>query len=164
MSTVRLSITLALLVACKQMSLPESNGGVKQPGDLERVLAFAVKLEVEANGLKNRKDVCLGFGSGLVADHRQVFSELRHSGIRIRPNEWCMRGARGLSVAIVAPVREAGPDLYEVEIQLGDNSIHPGTHFATLLSRGTYVVSFKRGSGLHLVSHTETCCTKAGPP
>jgi hypothetical protein len=164
MSKLHLIIVAILVITSQGVTFAKDNSSVKGLGQLERVIVFAVQQEVQASGLKNRKDVCLGFGNGLVADREAIISKLRSSGLRIHPNEWCNDGPRGLSVGIIAPVRETIPGLYELVLELGNLAIRPGEHFATLLRSGTYVIRCETGSEPRLVSYRETCCAKKGVP
>jgi hypothetical protein len=164
MSRVHSTIAVILVITCQKLALAKDNGPVNELGNLERVLAFAVQQEVQTSGVKNRKDLCVGFGHGLVADQEAVISELRRNGLKVHPNEWCNRGPRGLSIGIIAPVRETAPGMYELVLELADLSIRQGEHFATLLRRGTYVIRCETGSEPRLVSYRETCCAKTGAP
>jgi hypothetical protein len=159
-----LMIALLLLVICQRLTLGKDNSPGRKVGNVERVLSFTVELEIQASGLRTRKDVCLAFGNGLVADQQAVLSDLRRDGFKVRLNEWCNHGPRGLSVQIVALINETVPGVFDVVVELGDNSIRPGEHFATLLRRGAYEIWYKSGYAPRLLSYQETCCTRRGAP
>lgn len=110
--------------------------------EMDRAVSLAVELEVRADRLEGRRDVCLGFGHGLALDEKGIFSDLRRHGLRLRPQGYCNEGPRGSVMSVLAPVRESPQGTYEVVVELGD--LHAikdsGAHFGTLIRRGTYVV------------------------
>jgi hypothetical protein len=160
-SIVRIAAVVLPTIACQENVLAKSDAAVTGLGNSERALVFAVQHEVEAGGLETRKDLCVGFGHGLAVNEKAVMSELKRIGLRVHPGEWCSHSLRGLSIAIIAPIRETSPGTYEFAIELGDLSpIRAGEHFAELLKRGTYIIHREEGSDPQIVSYQEACCPK----
>jgi hypothetical protein len=160
-SVLKSSIAALMIIACQQIVQAQETVKVGDLGNLERVVVLAVQQEVEANSLKTRSDLCIGFGHGLAVDEKAVMSKLKRVGLRLHPVGWCNGQARGLSIAIIAPIRETSPGTYEFTLELGDLSpLRKGEHFATLLKRGTYVIRCDKDSEPHVVSYRQTCCKK----
>jgi hypothetical protein len=134
-----------------------------QLSNLGRAAAFAIRLEIHANRLENRTDVCVGFGHGLAVDEKAVLTELKREKVKVHSNDWCNQGLRGLAISIISPANESSPDTYEVVVEVGDlrQMWRGGEHFATLLRRGTYSVKCKNGVEPELVRYQETCCPEA---
>lgn len=161
LAPISLTTFISLTILPQDGVLAQSPSAARGLGNLERVVVFAVQREIESGNLKNRSDLCIGFGNGLGIDEKAVISELRRTGMRVHPNEWCTHSLRGLTIAIVAPIHETSPQTYALVLELGDLSpIRTGEHFATLMKRGTYVVRYAQGSEPQLISYRQTCCSK----
>ena len=160
-SVLKSSISALMIIACQQIVQAQEAVKVGAPGNLERVVVFVVQQEIEASNLKTRSDLCIGFGHGLAVDEKAIMSNLKRIGLRLHPGGWCTGKMRGLSIALIAPIREASPGTYELVLELGDLSpLRKGEHFATLLKRGTYVIRCDKDSEPHVVSYRQSCCEK----
>jgi hypothetical protein len=127
--------------------------------DRDRAVLFAIQHEVDATDFKKDKDFCVGFGYGLTLNEKSIISKLKLTGLRAHPLSWCNAGPKGLSFAVVAPIKETNPGTYEFVVELADFSpIQHGAHFGTLLRRGTYTVHSVEGSDPTLVSYQKSCC------
>jgi hypothetical protein len=158
-TAMKLAVAAMLIVASPHVVRAQETAPVSQPGKLERVIAVAVGYEVHLNRFEKRKDVCVGFGHGLRVDGQAVFSELNARGLKLRSNEWCNRGLRGLTISVISPLTETAPNTYEFVLEVGDLSpIHEGAHFAALVRRGAYKVECREGLGPDLISYSKTCC------
>lgn len=161
---IKLAVTALMIFAYQQVtdSQESSKSGQK---NLDRVIAFVVQLEIHANRLESRTDVCVGFGSGLVVDEKAILSELKQDRVKIRSIEWCNQRVRGLTVSITPPIKESEPGIFELEVVLGD--LRPirelGEHFGTLLHRGTYTVKYKDGAEPELFRYQETALSPLSP-
>lgn len=156
--SVTKSIVIALIIAASQR-IALANG-TTAVSSLEQAVVSAVQQEAKGTDLKSGGDLCIGFGHGLTLDEKAVLSKLKRSGLRVHPSAWCVQRGRGLSIAVLAPINETSSGTFELTIQVGDPSIQPGEHFATLLKRGTYVVRSEKGSEPQIVSYRQTCCPK----
>lgn len=152
----RSTACVLMIFAYRQLAVPDRKLSV-----VERVIVFSVQQEIKASNLAARRDLCVGFGHGLLADQKAIISDLTHTGIQVHAIEWCNRGPRGISVDVISPINEVSPGAYEVNIAVGDLSIPAGQHFAALLKRGTYVINCAESSEPQLVSYRQTCCLKA---
>src|ERR1700674_3347855 len=150
MPIIKSVVSVALILASQQIASGNEPGASQSFGVVERAIVFAVQQEVKANNLLAQRDLCIGFGQGLEVDQKAILSTLRRTGIRVRPNEWCNQGPRGVRVGIAAPIDETPPGTYTVNVQVDDLSIQPGEHFATTLRRGTYVIRCETGFKPHL--------------
>lgn len=153
-SVLKSSIAAVMIIACQQFALAAGSS------NLERAVIFAVQREAKAGDLASGKDVCVGFGHGLAVREKPVLSSLKREGIKAHTNNWCTQQGHGLSIAVLAPVKESSPGMFEVTVQVGDPSIKPGQHFGTLLKKGTYVIRCDGNSEPQLVSYQQTCCSK----
>jgi hypothetical protein len=144
-----------MIIACQQFALAAGSS------NLERAVIFAVQQEAKAGDLTSGKDVCVGFGHGLALHEKTVLSSLKRGGVKAHTSGWCTQQGRGLSIAVLAPVKESAPGTFEVTVQVGDPSVKPEEHFGTLLKRGTYVIRSDGSSEPQLVSYQQTCCSKA---
>jgi hypothetical protein len=162
---IKLAVTALMIFAYQQVTDSQENSKSGQLKNLDRVVAFVVQLEIHANRLENRTDVCLGFGNGLEVDEKVVLSELKQDRLKIRSVEWCNQRVRGLTVSIIPPIKESEPGIFEVEVVLGD--LRPirelGEHFGTLLRRGTYTVKYKDGAEPELFRYQETALSPLSP-
>jgi hypothetical protein len=131
--------------------------GMASTNDIEHVITFAIQQEASASN-HTHQEICVGFGHGLVLHEKIIFSALRHNGINAHGTAWCTNRGQGLSISVIAPVKESSPGTFEVTVQVGDASIKQGEHFATLLKRGTYIVHSGGSSELQLLSYKQTCC------
>lgn len=164
MSGMKPIIAAVLVVSCCEMLPAKATATPKEAGRVERVVAFAVGLEAQAGHLEGRRDLCIGFGHGLAVDEKAIVLRLRRNGLKMHRSEWCDRGRRGLRIGVGAPISETSEGTYELVLEASDLSIHEGEHFATLLSRGTYVVRCQNASEPTLVSYRRTCCAaQVGP-
>jgi len=154
---IKLAAAVLMIFACQQDIAAQDDPRSGQLKNLDRVIAFVVQLEIHSNRLENRTDVCVGFGNRLVVDERAILSELRREKLRVRSDEWCDQGPRGLSVSIMSPATESEPGTYELRVELGDNwpISRRGAHFATLLRRGTYTVKYEESVEPELVRYQE---------
>lgn len=151
-----LASTLAALtiITCQRFALAAGSS------NLERAVIFALQQEAKAGDLTSGKDVCVGFGHGLALHKKRVLSSLKRGGIKAHTSDWCTQEGHGLSIAVLAPVKESSPGTFEVTIQVGDPSVKPKEHFGTLLKKGTYVIRCDGGSEPQLVSYQQMCCSK----
>jgi hypothetical protein len=151
---------LVCAAACLHIAHAENARNAKPLEEVEQVMLFAIKREAITGAFRQRKDVCVGFGSTLAHSEKRIISELRREGLQFHENDWCNRGPRGLKISIIAPVVEATPGIYEVTVELGDlNPIRErGEHFATLLRKGKYTIRQPNSSKLELVSYQQDCC------
>lgn len=110
----------------------------------DRAVVFAVRNELKAARIKNRSDVCLGFGDGTLVHDALIFTELRHA---LHPMEWCDHGPAGFDIAVLSPIKESAPDTFELEVQTSDLRpiLGQGAHFGTLLRRGVYTIRCGNG-------------------
>jgi hypothetical protein len=131
--------------------------------EMDRAVSLAVELEVRADRLDDRRDVCLAFGHGLAVDEKGIFFALRRRGLRLQAEGWCNQGPRGSVVSVVAPVRESPQGTYEVVVQLGDLRAikESGAHFGTLVRRGTYVVRSEGSAKSELIAYRKSCCPES---
>ena len=154
-------VAVLVFISCPHVVRAQEAVSVNRLGKLERVVAFAVEHEVHLSRLEKRTDVCVGFGHGLIVDEQGILSDLKRHGLKLRSNEWCNRGPRGLTIGIISPVSETAPDTYEFVLEVGDLSpILEGAHFATLLRRGMYKVECREGVRPELISYSKTCCSE----
>lgn len=164
MSGIKPIIAAVLVVSCCKMLPAKATATPNEAGRVERVIAFTVGLEAKAGHLEGRRDLCIGFGHGLAVDENAIVLRLKRNGLKMHRSEWCDRGPRGLRIGVVAPISETSRGTYELVLEASDLSIHEGEHFATLLSRGTYVVRCLNASEPTLVSYRRACCAaQAGP-
>src|ERR1035438_7848744 len=147
----------AWIAASLQYAIAKEASPAKGLRNIERAVVFAIQQEFKGKLLENRKDVCVGFGHGLDIDDKAALLELKNRGLKARRASWCNRGPRGISIALVAPIRETSPGTYEFIVEVGDLAISEGEHFATLLRRGTYVVRCEGSLEPQLVSYRQTC-------
>jgi len=155
---IELAIGTLMIFVCGQVIGAQENSNSDQLENLDRAIVFAVQMEIHANRLENRTDVCVGFGNGLVVDEKAILFELKQEKLKVRSDDWCNRGPRGLSISVISSARESEPGTYEIRIELGDNwpiSQH-GAHFGTLLHSGTYSVKCGNGAEPELVRYQET--------
>lgn len=129
--------------------------------NLERAVIFAIQQEAKTSDLTSGKDVCVGFGHGLALHEKRVLSSIKRGGIKAHTSDWCTQHGHGVSIAVLAPVKESSPGTFEVTVQVGDPSVKPEEHFGTLLKKGTYVIRCDGSSEPQLVSYRQTCCLKA---
>ena len=128
--------------------------------NLERAVIFAVQQEAKASDLTSGKDICVGFGHGLVLHEKAILSSLKHGGIKAHASDWCTQQGHCVSIAVIAPVKESSPGTFEVTVQVGDPSVKPEEHFGTLLKKGTYVIRSEGNSEPQILSYQQTCCSK----
>jgi hypothetical protein len=167
---MRRTIISAILVAlmfftCQRVIGAQDNSRSGQLKNLDRVIAFVVQLEIHANRLENRTDVCVGFGNGLVVDEKAILSELKQEKLKVHSNEWCNQRVRGLKVSVIPPIKESEQETYELMVEVGD--LRPirerGEHFGTLLRRGTYTVKCKDGAEPEFARYQETALAGYSP-
>jgi hypothetical protein len=160
-SDLKSSILALMIVLGQQLAQAQNVVKVEDQGILDRVVVFAIQQEVEASSLKTRSDLCIGIGYGLMVNEKDVIFKLERIGLRLHPNSWCNQRLRGLSIAVIAPIRETSAATYELVLELGDLSpVGRGEHFATLLKRGTYVIHCDKGPEAQIISYRQTCCEK----
>ena len=155
-----------VIIASQLVTVAKENSAENRLSDMDRAIAFAVELELRANHLENRRDVCVGFGHGLVVDENGIISELNPRGLKVRSNEWCNHGPRGSVVSVIPPIDKSRPGTYEFVVELGDlrRIKQEGEHFGTLLRRGTYAVQCEDGNEPDLVAYRKTCCPEQPNP
>lgn len=153
---IRSIACMLMILAYQQLAVPDQKLSV-----VERVIEFSVQQEIKASNLAAHRDLCVGFGYGLIVDEGAIISSLKRKGTHIHENDWCNQGPRGIAIDILSPIHETSPGTYEVNVQIADLSLRPGEHFATLLKRGTYVVRCVESSEPQIVSYRQTCCVKA---
>jgi hypothetical protein len=162
---IKLAAAALMISACPQVIGAQENSTSGLSRSLDRAIAFAIRLEIHANRLENRAEVCVGFGNGLAVDEKAILSELKHEKLQVHSNEWCNRGVRGLTVSLIPPVKESEPGTYELTIEVGD--LRPirerGEHFGTLVRRGTYTVKCRDGVEPELVRFQETALPGCSP-
>jgi hypothetical protein len=157
-STLKWIVTIALAVIAQQVTAKNSADHSKV-NDLERVIIYAIQVEVQASQLKSSGNLCVGFGNGLLAKEETVVGELVQNGLKVHTNDKCT-GAHPLRIAVVSPVIETSPGEYKIVLELSDMSMKSNEHFATLLRRGIYVVRVDSSSKPRMFSYQETCCAK----
>jgi hypothetical protein len=150
---VTLVFATSLIFQFQHVTDAKGHLGSGELTNLDRAIVFAVHLEIRANGFEHRSDVCVGFGSGLKVDEKEILSELNREKPIVHSNGWCNHGPRGLVIAINSPATEPHPGVYELIVEAGDNRpiLQRGEHFATLLRRGTYMIKCKEGAEPALV-------------
>lgn len=129
---------------------------------MERVIVFTIQEEIQASNLSDRRDLCVGFGHGLVVNEKTILSDLAGKGTHVHKSDWC--NGRGISVSVLSPVKQISLSDYQLEVQAGDMTMRSGAHFATLLRRGTFVVHCPEDGEPRLLSYHQTCCAKANQP
>lgn len=159
----RWAFSLVVLTFLTGAATDARPGGGTRLSNMDRAVSLAVELEVRADRLEDRRDVCLAFGHGLALDEKGILSELHHRDLRVHTNEWCNQGPRGSVVSVVAPVRESPQGTYEVVVQLGDLRAikESAAHFGTLVRRGTYVVRSEGEGESELIAYRKTCCPES---
>jgi hypothetical protein len=109
------------------------------PVDATAVAAVA-KAEVKAGRLRLDAKTCLGIGNG--SDPEDVLlRDLRRSGLAFRKAHRCNANPPSgmeLDLTRIEPAGEAG---LTIDVTLVNLTLEPGSHFATLLSRGTYTLA-----------------------
>jgi hypothetical protein len=150
--------TLALI--CQQLAQGQETGAARSNGDLVKIAAFAVRHEIEVSQLRTRNDVCVAIDTRLDVDEKDLVSELKANGLLVHQHEWCNRGPRGFRLFVHAPIKRDTDSEYHVEIEVGDLTIKPGEHFATMLKQGTYHVRFEKGAQPEMISYEKTCCPR----
>jgi hypothetical protein len=160
-TNLKLVAVVLVMFACQPVIGAQENSKSNQLTDLGRAIAFAVQLEIHANRLENRSDVCVGFSNKLEVSAKAILAELKHEKLKVHSDEWCNQGPRGLSVSVVSPVREPEPGTYEIRVELGDDwpISKRGAHFGTLLRNGTYTVNCREGLEPKLVRYQEADLT-----
>jgi len=148
------SLAALMIIACQQFAQAAGSS------NLESAIIFAVQQEAKAGDLTSGKDVCVAFGQGLALHEKTVLSSLKRGGIKAHTSDWCTQQGHGLSIAVLAPVKESSPGTFEVTVQVGDPSVKPEEHFGTLLKKGTYIIRSDGKSEPQLVSYQQTCCSK----
>ena|SRR5262252_1995395 len=128
---------------------------------LERVILVAVERELQVSSLVERRDVCVENVSAKTVDEKQLPLALKRSGVRVHPGKWCYLHNRGIEVDVLSLTEDQVSGLYRVDIEVVDERIPPGVHFATLLKRGTYVIRCLKGSEPQILSYEQMCCTKS---
>jgi hypothetical protein len=159
-------IALFAILGCQWVMAARQNLPAKRLADADIAIVLVVEQEVRVSHLEKRRDVCIGFGHGLVVDQDGILSELNSRGMKLRPNEWCNEGPRGSVVAIISPIGEPGPDTYELTVELGDlrGIKQKGDHFGTLLRRGIYTVQIDDRGKLKVIAYRKTCCPEQAMP
>ena len=157
------TISLVLLTFLTGGATDAIPGEGTRLSEMDRAVSLAVELEVRADRLEDRRDVCLAFGHGLAVHEKAIFSDLRRRGLRLHAEGWCNQGPRGAVVSVVGPVRESPKGTYKVVVQLGDLRAikESGAHFGTLVRRGTYVVRSEGSGELELVAYRKSCCPES---
>ncbi|HXO00242.1 MAG TPA: hypothetical protein VN881_14290 [Candidatus Acidoferrales bacterium] len=162
---INLFVAALMIFVCQQVGGAQKNSNSGQSKNLDRVIAFVVQLEIHANRLENRTDVCVGFGNGLIVDEKAIIAELKQERLRVHSIDWCNQRVLGLTVSLIPAIKEPEPGTYEVIIVLGD--LRPirdlGEDLGTLLRRGTYTVKYKDGAEPELVRYQETAFPPLNP-
>jgi len=156
----KLMSSLAALLIINSGQLIQAKSQANPPSDLERVAIFAIQQEVNASDLKSEKDICIALGHGLPVREKTILANLARKSPMPHPIAWCTTRNRGVSIVVLAPINESSPGQFEVAVEVGDEAIKEGTHFATLLKRGTYVIRYQKGSEPQLMMYRQTCCSK----
>jgi hypothetical protein len=151
---------MAALLVIAGSQLIQAKSDANLPSELERVAIFAIQQEVSTSDLQSAKDICIGIGHGQAVREKIILSNLAGESPAPHPIAWCTTGNRGVSIDVLAPINESSPGQFEVTIEVGDEAIKEGEHFATLLKRGTYVIRYQKGSEPQLVTYRQTCCSK----
>src|ERR1700735_288646 len=86
-----LKSTLAVLIIMGWPPAAHAKEALKVAGmgNSERIVVFAVQQEVEANNIRARGDLCIGFGYGLGVNRKAILQQLRQNGLRIHSSSWC---------------------------------------------------------------------------
>jgi hypothetical protein len=125
----------------------------------ERSIIFAVLQEAKAADLSGRRDVCLGFGHGLVVQEKLILSELASRGLVLHKLTWCSNGPRGLSIDVIPPVEHLRDGVVRFRVDVGDLYIPEGVHFATMLRSSVYAIQCcDKHAEPKLISYKRTCC------
>ena len=115
-------------------------------GDPDADLAALVaKHEVSAGRLIVNSGTCLGFERDRNPANR-LLGELKGKGLEFKKASACLKPPNGTLLTIGSPVN-AGTDKRKVRVEVSDMNIEPGTHFATLRSRGVYTVAKEAKTG-----------------
>jgi hypothetical protein len=157
---MKLLAALSLLLICQPITQAQKGDSADGNSDLIEATAFAVRLEVEASQLKARNDLCVALDTRLEMREKHLVSMLKAGGLAVHSHEWCNRGPRGFSVLVGAPIKRTVDGAYEVKVEVGDLTIKPGEHFATMLKQGTYRVRLEKGSQPELILYHKTCCPR----
>jgi len=125
--------------------------------NLDRAIAFAVYREDLTNKFETRKDVCVVFSTLLNVNQKGVLADLKERKLLVHPYTWCNKGPTGLTISVLAPVKESTPGIFEITIEVGDDRpiLEKGEHFGTLLRRGIYTIECKDDSEPVLVQYKE---------
>jgi hypothetical protein len=162
----KLLIAISAVIVCQLFVAARESHSAKRLSNADRAIVLAAELEVRANRLEKRRDVCIGFGNGLAVDQEGIISELNSRGMKLHPNEWCNEGPRGFVDSILAPVDEPRPGIYELVVQLGDLGAirRQADHFGTLLRRGSYTVQSDDSGEPEIIAYRKTCCPEQAIP
>lgn len=154
-TNLKLVAVVMVMFACQPVIGAQENSKSNQLTNLGRAIAFAVQLEIHANRLERRTDVCVGLSDKVEVSTKAILAELKHEKLEVRSEEWCNRGPRGLSVSVVSPAREQEPGTYEIRVELDDYwpISQRGAHFGTLLRSGTYTVNCREGAKPKLIRY-----------
>ena len=157
--------TVAFVLAAALLIVSQGSAQVQPPSasplsKLEQVIVFVVQREVAASHIENRTDVCVGFVRGSVVSEKGILDDLRNKGLKLRGNNWCSKGLRGMIIDILSPLSMTPVGVYEIKVQLADlNPIQQeGVHVGTLLRRGIYTVRYEEGYELQLETYQQNCC------
>jgi hypothetical protein len=143
---MRFLAALALLLVWRQNVRGQETVTLGGNADLIEITAYAIRHEADASQLKGRKDLCVAIDTRLSLHEKDLVSKLKTSGLAVHTQEWCNRGPRGFNFFIAAPIKRTSDGAYDVKVEVGDLTIKPGEHFATMLKQGTYRVRFEKGS------------------
>jgi hypothetical protein len=150
--------SLAAVLIINSGLILQAKSQAEPPSDLERVAIFAIQQEVNGSDIKSEKDICIALGHGLPVRDKTILSNLAGKSPRPHPAAWCTTRNRGVYIYVLAPINESSPGQFEVAVEVGDAAIKEGSHFATLLRRGTYVIRYQKGFEPKLETYRQTCC------
>jgi hypothetical protein len=154
-TNLKLVAVVLVMFTCQPVIGAQENSKSNQLTNLGRATAFAVQLEIRANRLENRTDVCVGLSEKLGVSEQAILAELSREKLKVRSDHWCNQEPRGLSVSVISVVRKSDSSTYEVRVELGDYwpISQRGAHFGTLLRSGTYTVNCREGAEPMLIRY-----------
>jgi hypothetical protein len=79
----------------------ETQGAARPPAlnDEERAIVLGVRQATETGALGSLSDLCVGFGSKLVLNEKQVVRALNEDGAKVYPDDRCNHGPRGVALS-----------------------------------------------------------------
>jgi hypothetical protein len=130
---------------------------------MDRAVAFALRSQIYADRLTERKDVCLSFADRRGLNVNAILATVRRNAPNVHDIAWCANGPRGVRVATEGDVNEISPGVFVMAAQTADlGPARAGeSDFGSLVSRGTYTVKCEKGEAPVLVSFQKLCCDES---